>query len=110
MSFVARLDIGRFDADGEVATLDVAAARRIAAEFADREPDGSFPTCRPEVLGYFDGEPLCLDRRGLLVAHVGYRDTARLFACLCRLVRQLGCEVWMGDCGECWSGRVCAER
>lgn len=108
MSFVGRLDIGQFTTR-DALPLDVLAATKIACEFADRDSDGLLPPSRPEILGYFDGEPLYVDKRGVLVKHVGYRDSTRLFACLRRMVEALGFEVMLGDSGECWTESACAE-
>jgi hypothetical protein len=108
MSFVSPLAIGNIDASGNIRPLDMAAIRRIAAEFADCEANQVRDASRPDVhAGYFDGVPLYADRRGLLVTHVGYQDTSRLFACLSRLVRELGYNVWGDDSGECWNEIVC---
>ncbi len=60
------------------------------------------------MLGYFDGEPAYVDRRGVLIVNIGYRDTTRLFAALSRLVNQLHVEVWLGGTDERWTDRVCA--
>lgn len=117
MSFLLRLEIGRFNFDSEpwLQPLELEAVVRLLAQHADREPDGSLPQPwsardgREVVLGWFDGEPVIFDKRGFLFTNIGYRQTDRLFIFLKRLVKEMGCVVYSRAAGEFWTERVLNE-
>ena len=106
MSVKARLEIYRLDANGSVIPIDLRSAQSIVFDLVDKDSHGKIIECRPEMLGYFDGEPAYVDRRGILVVNLGQQDTSRLFAALNRLVQQLQVEIWLGDTDLCWTNRV----